>query len=66
MVTETERLKKIRELIEEYAANPGDYNIFKVVAEIDSLYDLCPNCGAHLENWKEMLHEEHYCPNILG
>jgi len=27
--------------------------------------ELCRLCGAHLANWKEMLHEEHYCPAVV-
>ena len=23
---------------------------------------VCPTCGADIENWREMLHEEHHCP----
>jgi len=56
------RKEQIETIINAYVNEPDTYDLDKVVAEIDALYNpLCPVCGAHLENWLETFREIHKC-----
>ena len=59
-------LKKIEEILIEYASEPDEYDVHKCAAEI---YDIatgrCFNCDTDLAVWKEMMHEEHDCGKYI-
>ena len=57
---------RVVELLEEYASCYNKLDPYKVAAEIREAVnnELCPHCGAHLENWKTELRENHHCVGV--
>lgn len=58
------KFTKIKEILDELASNPDDYDTYKIAVEIYELNhqgELCPVCGADKNVWLEIFGEEHYC-----
>lgn len=50
------QVDRVIEILEEVTCNPDDYDLSKTAVEIDELYNpICPICGAHKANYREML-----------
>ena len=58
---------EIKEMLDELASNPRDYDTCKLAAEIYHIAHqlegkrICPICGCDIDVWEEQMHEQHVC-----